>query len=255
MSENTLNIRPPVWLPILVVIIGGGFYVYGKNIEIGAAGGQPVMISVTSDAKVSAAPDIATLSFGVQTGRQTSAKAAIELVQKNMSSVIAAVKKAGVEEKDIATENFWLNPAYDYVNGSQVARGYEAGQSLRVKVRDLDKVGDVLSAATSAGANQAGGVSFQIDDTDDLMAEARAEAISKAKAKAEVLAGSLGMRIVRVTGFNEGGGAYPMPVPMMARDMSYGIGGGGMDMMEKAIDLPAGQQDVTAVVTITYEIR
>lgn len=253
MTENTLNIRPPVWLPILVVVIGGAFYVHGKNIEINSMSRQPVIISVSADAKVSATPDIASLSFGVQTGRQSTAKGAIDMIEKDMSEIIAAVKKAGIDEKDIKTESFWLNPAYDYQEGKQVPRGYEAGQSLRVKVRDLDNVGAVLSAATAAGANQAGGVSFDIDNPDDLMAQARTEAIAKARVKADMLAKSLGMSVVKVTGFNEGGG---YPVPMATRNMSYGVGGGAdMMMMEKSIELPAGQQEINVTVSVMYEIR
>ena len=250
---DTINIRPPVWLPILVVLIGGGFYVYGKNIEVRTTGHEPVVISVTADAKVSGAPDIASLSFGVQTGRQPSAKAAIENVRKNMTKVLEAVKKAGVEDKDITTESFWLSPVYDYSNGTQIPRGYEANQSLRVKVRDLDKVGDVLTAATDAGANQAGSISFDIDDPDALVAEARAKAIEKAKAKADVLAASLGLHVSKITGFSEGGGYAPVPMMMKSMD-AYGVGGGAMAVRE-SVPMPVGEQDISSTVTLMYELR
>lgn len=250
---DTINIRPPMWLPILVVLIGGSFYVYGKNIEVGTTGHEPVIISVSADAKVSGAPDIASLSFGVQTGRQPTAKAAIENVRKNMTKVLDAVKKAGVEDKDITTESFWLSPVYDYNNGTQIPRGYEANQSLRVKVRDLDKVGDVLTAATDAGANQAGSISFDIDNPDALNAEARAKAIEKAKAKADVLAANLGMHVAKLTGFSEGGGYYP-PVPMMNKTMAYdamGVGGA----VRESVPVPVGEQEITSTVTLMYELR
>lgn len=249
---DTINIRPPLWLPIIVVLIGGAFYVHGKNIEVGSAGRQPVIISVSAEAKVSAPPDIAHLSFGIQTGRQPTAKAAIAMIEKNMQNIIDAAKKAGVAEKDLTTESFWLNPAYDYSNGTQVPRGFEAGQSLRVKVRDLDKVGDVLTAATAAGANNAGGISFEIDEPEQLQAEAREMAVKKAKAKAEVLAGSLGMHIVKLTGFSEGGGGYPQPMYMKTMD-SYGVGGGAE--ARPSLVVPTGEQDVTSQVTLTYEVR
>jgi uncharacterized protein YggE len=252
MTDTTLNIRHPLWLPILVVLIGGSFYIYGKNIEKSPVLNYPMIVSVSADAKVSASPDIAVLSFGIQTGRQKTAKAAIDNIQKNMAAILDAVKKEGVDIKDISTESFWLSPTYDYANGTQVPRGFEASQSLRVKVRNLDTVGDVLTAATNAGANQAGGVSFDIDNPDALMAEAREKAIDKAKAKADVLAKSLGMSVVKITGFSEGDGSVPPYPPMMARD-SYGVGGGVM--VEKSIDLPAGQQEISVTVTIMYEIR
>ncbi len=250
MENTTLTLRPPVWAILTAVIIGGSFYLVGKNMEVRAPQQNPATISVYADAKVTSAPDIALLNFGVATGRQPSAKAAIALVTKNMTAIIAAVKKAGVAEKDISTQSFWLNPVYDYTNGTQVPRGFEANQSLVVKVRDLDTVGDVLTAATNAGANQAGGVSFSIDNPDDLKAQSRAMAIQKAKAKAVVLARSLGMSLGRLTAFNEDIN-YGGPVPMMAKGM--GMGGGGE--ADVSLPVPSGEQDITSNVTLTYELR
>lgn len=250
---DTINIRPPLWLPIIVVLIGGAFYIQGKSIEVGTAGmHEPVVISVSADAKVSGAPDIATLNFGVQTGRQPTAKAAIAKVSKDMAAVLAAVKKMGVEEKDITTQSFWLSPVYDYNEGKQIPRGYEANQSLRVKVRDLDKVGDVLTAATDAGANQAGSISFEIDNPDALTAQAREMAIEKAKSKADVLAASLGMQVARLTDFSEGGNGYYPPMAMMNKTMDYGVGDA---MAEQSAQLPAGEQEIQSTVTLMYELR
>lgn len=247
--DDTNTSRMHVWL-IAAVAVGGAFYLYGKNMELRAPVTSPLTISVSADGKVSTAPDIATLSFGVATGRQATAKAAIENIRKNMDNILKAVKDAGIPEKDISTQSFWLNPVYDYSNGLQVPRGYEANQSLSVKVRDLDKVGDVLTVATNAGANQAGGVNFSIDDADKAQAEAREIAINKAKAKAKELADGLGMSLGRMTGFNEGGG-YAPPSPMLMKAESYG--GAERDMA--SIQLPAGEQDVTSYVTLTYELR
>lgn len=234
---------------IAAVVVGGGFYVYGKKIEKRAQ--APATITVSGDAKVSAKPDIGQLSFGVTTGRMGTAKDALESLNKRMASIVDAVKKAGIPEKDITTESFYMNPAYDWTDGRQVLRGYEATQSLRVKVRNLDTVGDILSVATAAGANQAGNVDFTIDNPDAVRAEARGEAIADAKAKAKVLADQLGLRLGRVLNFSEGGGYYP-PV-MYARDaMATGMGGGAD--MEKAV-LPVGEQDVNMSVSITYELE
>jgi uncharacterized protein YggE len=117
----------------------------------------------------------------------------------------------------------------------------------------LDKVGEVLTAATNAGANQAGGVTFSIDNPDQAVAEAREMAIDKAEAKAKELAQSLGMSLGRLTGFNEGGGGYP--VPMMMKSEAYGVGGGMARDMANQIQLPAGEQEVSSYVTLTYELR
>jgi uncharacterized protein YggE len=208
-DSSTLTLRPPVWALIVAVIIGGCFYIYGKQLELRAPAVQPVIISVSADAKVSASPDIGLLSFGVQTGRQSTAKQAIDLLKKEMTAVIEATKKQGIEDKDITTDSFSLYPAFDYQDGRQIPRGFEARESLTVKVRDLDKTGDVLTAVTAAGANQVGDVTFSIDNPDQIRAQARTKAIEKAKAKALDLASSLGMSLGRMTGFNEDGYAPP----------------------------------------------
>jgi uncharacterized protein YggE len=235
------------WALLLAVIIGGGFYVYGKNLERKPVPSTVATISVSGEGKTSQAPDIAVLNFGIVTGRQATSKAAIAMVAKNMEAILAAVKAAGVEEKDITTQNFWLSPEYDYNNGSQILRGYQANQSLSVKVRDLDKVGDVLTAATNAGANQAGGVSFSIDNPETAKAKARNDAIAQAKEKAQTIASSLGMKLGKVTSFSEGGGYTP--VPMYARDMAMGA------ESKASLELPAGEQEITVSVSLTYELE
>ena len=235
---------------IVAVIIGGGFYVYGKNMERRSPVESPLVISVSADAKVSTPPDVATLTFGMSTGRQSSAKVATDLLAKTMAKVLDATKKADVIKKDITTESFYLSPEYDYTTGGQIPRGFQATQSLRVKVRDLDKVGDVLTAATTAGANQAGGVVFGIDEMDSVKAKARAMAIVKAKEKAKVLADNLGMSLGRMTGFSEGGDYRGMPVPMMAK-ANYDMAGEAV----QNVQIPAGEQEIVSNVTLMYELR
>ncbi len=236
---------------LAAVLIGGAFFLRGKHLEVSrSADPNLATITVSGDGKVSGAPDIALLSLGVQTGRQRTSKEANDLLAKNMNAVIDALKKAGVAEKDIATQYVSLEPVYNYAAGTQQITGYQASQSLQVKVRDLDKASDVLAAATNAGANQAGGVQFVIDKPDELRAQARTEAIAKAKAKAEKLAGALGMRLGRIRGFSEDGNGGTPPMPYAARGMGGGV---AMDAAQ-AIPLPSGEQDVMVNVSIVYEL-
>lgn len=246
MEEKTIHFRPPLWLPPLVAIIVMGGYITGKFVETRT---EPTTIAVTGEWKVYAVPDIAELSFGVQTGRQASAQAAMEKLQREMNAVVDAVKAKGIEEKDIRTESLWLHPAFDWDDGKQIPRGFEANQSLRVKIRDLSKIGEVLSAATAAGANQAGGVSFTIDDPESLRSQAREKAITQAKEKARTLASQLGMTLAKLTSFNEGFGGVPPPI--FARGMmEVGMGGGG-----EPLPVPSGEQEIMVTVTLTYEVR
>jgi len=250
MNEHHMHMRHPVWLPIFLALIVGGFYLTGKYIE-----GQdlsPVTISVNGEGKVMAVPDIAELSFGVQTGRQKTAEQAMEILTNKMTAVIDAVKELGIEEKDIMTQSLSLHPSYDWDEGKRIDEGFEANQNLRVKIRDLDQISAVLSAATVGGANQAGSVGFTIDDPEELRALAREKAIKNAEEKAQALATQLGKSIGKLKGFNEGGGYYePMYEKAMAMDSGIGMGGGG----PVAPPIPAGEQEVMVNVSLVYELK
>lgn len=243
----------PAHAILVAVLIGGGFYVYGKHLDRSPAPVAPGTISVTGEGKVQIAPDIAEMSFGVTTGTQSTAKAASDKVASDMQKILAAVKAQGIQDKDVTTENFYLNPVYDWTDGRQRLRGYEATQSLRVKVRDLEKVGAVLTAATDNGANQAGGVSFTLEHPEAKKDEARTQAIANAKKKAEELAAQLGQRLGDVQSFSENGGGWYPPI-VYARE-AYGVGGSTDGAVKNQAVMPSGEQDLTVNVTITYELR
>lgn len=246
-DERTLTIRPPLWLPLAVAGLAGLLYIGGKYVE--TRDRSYPTIAVTGEGRTFVAPDIAEISLGIQTGRQSSATEAMRRLSDGMNKVTDAVKKSGIEDKDIRTENFYLNPVYDWTDKGQIPRGFEASQSLRVKIRDLDKVSEVLTAATNAGANQAGSVTFTVDEPEEKRSEAREEAIEQAKEKAQKLAADLGMRLGKIKGFDEGG-SYGGPVPMMRMDAGMAGGGGGAPL-----PVPTGEQEVVVQVTLTYELE
>ena len=235
---------------LLSILLAGGMFVLGKYIE--RQDFSPVTISVQGRGEVTATPDIAELTFGVDTQRQPSAEAAMNVLSAKMTAVIDAVKQQGIEEKDIATQNLSLQPSYDWDEGTRTDRGFEANQSLRVKIRDLTKIGQILTAATSEGANQAGGVSFTIDDPENLQAAAREEAIANASEKAKALAAQLGKQLGKMKGFSEGGGEVPTPYPYAfdTAMMRGGVGGAA-----EAIPVPSGEQEVVVTVMMTYELQ
>jgi len=206
--------------------------------------------SVSGEGRVSAAPDIALMSFGVTTERSTVAQATKENTAK-MNAVIAAVKSKGVADKDIRSTQYQLNPVYEYpVGGRAYIRGYSISQMVEVKMRDFDTIGDVVAAATDVGANQAGSLQFTIDKPEDLQAVARKEAIEKAKAKAKEIADESGLRLGRLMNVSEGGNT-PTPVPMYAKAYA-------MDAMSESAptpDIQAGEQEIVVNVTLTYEVE
>ena len=218
---------------------------------IGKAPDMINQITVTGTAKVSATPDIALLNLGIVSEGAT-VNAAQKGVTDKMNAIISALKgQFKIEAKDIQTENFSVNPKYDWTNGKQNIIGYSVNQSVSVKVRDFTKTGDILDKATELGANTVSGPSFTIDDPEKPKADARAEAIAQAKAKAQLLADQVGIKLGRIVNYYEGGNDLP--------NVAYGIGGGAADMglAIKAVapTIEPGSQDVQLTVNLSYEIK
>jgi uncharacterized protein YggE len=153
----------------------------------------------------------------------------------------------GVDEKDIQTTLYNLNPIYDYTERSRVFRGYSLDQQVRVKIRNFDKISAVLDKATSLGANTVGDLQFIVDDQEKVRAEARTKAIEQAKEKADSLIKGTGLRIVKLISVSEG---YYGPLP-------YGGGYSGVALKEDALlpRIEPGQTEVATSVTLTYRIR
>jgi uncharacterized protein YggE len=238
-------------LAILVVFVGVKTWnAIAEHDRIGVAVRDRDTFTVAGEGKVTSSPDVVIVSLGVQTDAAT-VRAGQTDNTKKMNDINAMLKQQGVEEKDITTQNYSIYPRYNYENGKQDIIGYTVSQNLSVKIRDLDKTGDILSRAGDLGANQVGGINFTIDDPTGLQAQARGKAIDDAKQKADQLAQQLGLHIVKVVSFSESSGGYPAPYPMLyAKDMAAGIGGA-----ESAPDIQPGSQEVISNVNVVFEVR
>jgi uncharacterized protein len=181
-----------------------------------AIAGSRLDISATGE--VTRVPDIAIISAGV-VSRSATATGALQDAADRMQRVLTALKRAGVEDRDVQTSNISLNPEYRYVeNQPPQLTGYTASNQLTIRFRDIRNSGKILDALVSQGANQINGPSLTIDKPEAALDEARARAIAAGRARAELYARSLGMRIVRVVSVSESGGyAPPPPMPMYAR--------------------------------------
>ncbi|MFA6228073.1 MAG: SIMPL domain-containing protein [Patescibacteria group bacterium] len=207
-------------------------------------------ITVTGTAKVSVTPDVAVLYLGI-----INEGATVNLAQKGMTEKMNAIvdslkKEFKIDAKDIKTENYSVNPKYDWTDGRQRIIGYMANQSVTVKVRDFDKTGDILAKATELGANTVSGPTFSIDDPEKAKAEAREKAIAQAKEKAKVLADQVGIKLGRIVNFYEGGNEMP--------NVAYGMGGAmdsALSVKAVAPTIEPGTQDVQLTVSISYEIK
>lgn len=212
-------------------------------------------ISVEGTGTVTATPDIASISFSVSEEAATVA-AAQDKATSRVDQALAALKAAGIEDKDINTSSYSIYPQYNNVIcpnvgpcGAPTIRAYQVSQSVDAKVRDTDKVGAVLQGLGDAGVQNVSGPNFTIDDPENLMAEAREKAVADAKAKAEALADSLGVRLGKVVGFWENTDpSYPMPYARAEMSMAQDAG-------MKSPTLPAGEGEYVVRVSVTFELK
>ena len=185
-----------------------------------AATNQPgTLLTIAASAEASRAPDIATVSTGVVT-QSVEANTAMRNNAVKMDKVMAALRAAGIAERDIQTSGINLNPQYRYTdNEAPKIIGYQASNTVSLKVRDITKLGRVLDSLAAQGANQINGPSFEIDQPEPVYDEARLAALKKAQARAETYAKALGLRVRRIVSISEsnGGGFRPMPMMAMAR--------------------------------------
>jgi uncharacterized protein YggE len=209
--------------------------------------------SVTGSGTVYAKADIANLSVGFKTTvKKTAAEATKENADK-MNEIISAVKTLGVEAKDIKTTNYSLRPVYNWTEkeGQQLV-GYEVSQNADIKIRDLDKIGDIIAQTTAKGANQVGDISFTIDDEYQLKNEARELAITKAKEKAEIIAKQTGMKLGKIKGVYESS-VTPMPVYDYTNARKEMLSADAGNVSAPAIE--SGQNEIKVEVTLNYEIK
>ncbi|NOH04726.1 MAG: SIMPL domain-containing protein [Chloroflexi bacterium] len=192
-------------------------------------------------------PDIAYINVGVNTQRENAAEA-VEINKEQTNAVIAAIKESGVAEKDIRTTNFsiWSNPQYD-PSGQLQGTTYSVDNTVNVTVRDLEKLGDLLDSAISAGANSIYSIQFDVEDKTEANKEARAKAVEDAKLEAQELADVAGVTLADIQSINyyESG-----PVPYFE-----GKGGGGGAAVESAVPIQPGQLAITVTVNVTYSIK
>ena len=174
-------------------------------------------LDINATGEVTRVPDVAIISAGV-VSRSTTATGALQDTANRMQRVLAALKRTGVADRDIQTSNVSLNPEYRYENNQPPQLvGYTATNNVSVRFRDIRSSGKILDALVAEGANQINGPSFTIDQPEAALDEARARAVAIGRARAELYARSLGLRVVRIVSVNESGGGYapPPPVPMM----------------------------------------
>ena len=209
--------------------------------------------TVSGEGKEVAVPNIAALSLTIITEKNsTDLPASQKENTEKVNKVIAFVKSLGIEDKDVKTENYSVNPRYTYYNcpagecPPPSIAGYTISNTLSVKVRDFNNIGKLLSGAVESGVNNVSGPQFTIDDPSELQNAARAKAIAQARGRAESTAQASGFKLGRLLNISES--PAPPITPYYERS-ALGLGGGGSP------DLQPGSDEVIISVSLTYEIK
>ncbi|MDM4019036.1 SIMPL domain-containing protein [Roseiconus lacunae] len=209
-------------------------------------------ITVSGTGEVSADPDLAMVNVGVVSEAKT-AKEALVANNEAMRNLFAQLDKLGIDQRDRQTAHFNVSPQYDHQRpqpGRSVDPnkpriiGYQVTNDVRVKVREISRVGEILDAVVQGGSNRINGISFSVEDDEAAMREARVKAVKDAQAKAKLLCETAGAELGNVIEIHEAGaGPSPRRPEMM--------------MMAQARSVPVapGEQTISASVTMTFQIK
>ena len=260
MSESVKNYLGIAAAAILLIFAYAAIsYVnsYSQSIEPSAFRS----FTVSGEGKITAIPDVAQFTFSIITeGGKDIAKLQKENTEKG-NKIIGFIKSQSVEDKDIKTQNYNLEPRYQYFNCYQPMDGkskscpppeivgYTIRQTVSIKVRDFFKIGDILAGAIENGANSVSQLSFEIDDIDKIKNQAREEAIKKAKEKAENIAKAGNFRLGKLLSIEEEGFA---PTPYYLKNMELlPMDAGGLP----SPTIEPGSQEVTVNIVLKYGIK
>lgn len=211
-------------------------------------GKMPRIISLTGHGEVRSTPDIAFITSGVVSQGATAADA-LTANTKAMTDLFAALKDAGLEDKDIQTSNFSVQPRYDFSNGqSPKLVGYDVSNNVTIKLKKIDTMGALLDKLVQSGSNQITGVSFDVSKPEEAMDQARKLATQDATRKAKLYAQAMGIELGNVMQVSEGSSAQPSSVPF--------VRGAAMMKADAApVPVAAGEQTLAADVNIIWEIK
>ena len=272
-GEKVVRLMPPkqAVIGVFILALSGSLLLlsmFFTNLKeygyIGRDISSQTTITVIGDGEAYAPPDIAAVSFAITQDAKTPAEAST-IVDISMKKIRGFLSSSGVAEKDIKTTGYNLNPKYEWQQkqiiciaypcvqpqGKQVLVGYTVTHSIEVKVRNLDDAGKILGGLTDNGATDISGLTFMVENEDAVKSDVRKEAITKAKAKAAKLADDLGVTLVRIVSFNEGGS----PIMFARESMSMKAMSADYGAPAPALDVSPGENKYTSNVTLVYEIR
>jgi len=255
--KKVKNVAIVVFLVFLMlVIIYSLFFGPAKELvnflKIYSASIRPAkIVTISAEGKVTVSPDIAKISLAVISEGLNPKTISQENIKK-MNTAINYIKSKGIEEKDIKTTQYNLSPRYEYDEKTKKTfiSGYTLTQNVLVKIRDLNKVAEVVAGLPELGINRIESISFEVDEPEKYLSEARSQAFEKAKKKAEEMAVKNNVKLGEVIDFSEWG---PITRPYESL-RALGIGGEGA-APQALPQIQPGSEEVTVQVSVTYEIK
>jgi uncharacterized protein YggE len=226
---------------------------FAQSAPVPAIEAGHTLLTVTAQGSSTREPDLASYTAGVTTQGATASEA-LSANSAQMTKVIAALKRAGIADKDVQTSNLSVSPVYanpkrlpdgNYEDAPQRIVGYQANNSVSVRQRRLADIGKVIDALVSAGANQVNGPNFQLSQPEAAMDEARIEAMKSARTRADLYAKASGLRVARIVSISESGGYSPQPVMYVRKQ--------AMDVAA-APPVAAGELEMNVNVTVQFEL-
>jgi uncharacterized protein YggE len=250
-AAGKLNERiDPMKQPFLLALaLGASAIPAAASAQVTATFSQPIAgtkLDISATGEVTRVPDLATISAGVVT-RSATASGAIQQNANRMERVRAALKSAGIADRDIQTSSISLNPEYRYENNlPPKLTGYTASNQVSIRFHDIRSSGQILDALVGQGANQISGPNLSIEHPESALDEARTKAATAGRARAELYARALGMRVVRLLSVSESGGfPAPPPMPMVMRAQAA----------EASTKIDPGEQQLQVTLAMTFELQ
>jgi hypothetical protein len=246
--------RKPIIVTLSILLIGAAL-LSARLASLAAAqtpvteGAQPAprTLSVSGVGRVSLEPDLATISIGVHS-ENASASEAVSTNNSQAAGVLAALKAAGVADKDIRTTNFSIYPRQEFSpDGKPTGLVYVVDNTVLVTVRDLARLGSLLDSAVKAGANSVSGIQFTVEDPSAAYEQALQAAVRDARSRGEALAAAAGVEIRQVLSINAGLSSGPQPLVKEFRAEAA--------MLAADVPVSSGQIEVSVDVSVVYEIQ
>lgn len=242
------NYRLPIWIASILGCMLIIFVVLLNVHQIQIIRGDSQFLNVSATAKAESVPDLAIVTLGVVSEGQT-AQVVKDQSSNKINQVISFVKQAGIDDRDIKTSQFYISPKYNYSNQQQTLVGYQANQTITVKVRNIDKssqqLESIVDGAVTQGANQINGIDFSFADNDALVQNAQKQAIDKAILNAQQIAKDAGLNLGRIV--NVITSASGNPEPMYAQNVALA--------KSSSAQIELGSQEVFATVTVVFKLR